>query len=450
MSLKEGQMQKAIELQNMKQILTSVNDKIESMPGKTIIKEVSNPLTMTPLECLSLRTEFISKAPLNEFSKYPVTIDNVKEGNMQVQDGSILLKANKTYELNLEIQLVPTKTGYSHVNLRDDANDSIITALSFNGDYYNNTCGTRPFSSTIYTPSKDMLVNLGLHYPSSEGLKISVRLNIQEIRNNPVNQYGGFETQVLFDGEINKGDEVTLSESVLDYNYVHIIKEYRGEISVVPIMTSNTTPSPYVITVSSESTNDHKYTGCFAFNGKIGNGSSAVSDCWASGDGTGPVSNAEWIQVDCGSKKAVSKFNISSRRNLGDAEHDGVPTSIIIYGSNDGLKYETIYLNDNFDIKIQETKEISLHNDVEYRYYKFEFQSTTHRLVCISEISLIRFTKKSISKILTLMSEYTSIVENGIEVIRVDGHTLYNSGETMHRVIGVKGQLPSLLNGGEF
>src|SRR5690606_7822400 len=73
--------------------------------------------------------------------------------------------------------------------------------------------------------------------------------------------------------------------------------------SVVPIMTSNTTPPPFIASASSVYQNNHGTWGAWkAFNGSVSNN----TDRWAS-SGNVP----QWLKIDLGQQKIIKKYAIT-------------------------------------------------------------------------------------------------------------------------------------------
>ncbi len=214
MNSKEGQTQRAIELQSMKQILTSVNDKIESMPGKTVVNEVSNPLTTEPLE---FGYFIMTSQEINSINAV-VQIETTNS-NVTMLENAISLKKDKDYKISANIGSISSNNeGEWRFRFCDKENDeqigSDLKIITVTNDTYVSCSASTEF---IYTPSKDM--DIVLKNISGENIEIEIgSVNIQEIRNNPINQYGGFETQVLFEGEANAAGVYSLIDDVSNYN----------------------------------------------------------------------------------------------------------------------------------------------------------------------------------------------------------------------------------------
>ncbi len=207
---------KAIGIENMKQILTSVDNKIEGMVGKTVIKEVSNPLTTNSLEVGMLRA--IGDFPREIESETIMDLAS-ESGNLKIENGSVKLKGGVTYHIIIDSRITDS-TSEGVLMLHDTITEEDIPdghlALCSNdlNINYSTTSGI-----TIFTPTKDMKIKIACRFLNRGSMKLGwLNLRIHEIRNNPVNQYGGFESEVLFEGEINKLGTYTIDGDIDDYN----------------------------------------------------------------------------------------------------------------------------------------------------------------------------------------------------------------------------------------
>lgn len=125
-------------------------------------------------------------------------------------------------------------------------------------------------------------------------------------------------------------------------------------IDITPVMTSNTTPSPYVA-----SSSDANTTGQAAWNAFTNNG--RLNTFWHSTAGSG-----HWIKIDFGSIIKIDAFSI-----MCNPTETSAPKIFILYGSNDNLSYEKIIECNNemtwFDYEIRLYK---LPHSVSFRYYR--------------------------------------------------------------------------------
>jgi hypothetical protein len=158
------------------------------------------------------------------------------------------------------------------------------------------------------------------------------------------------------------------SLDVVDFDnqsfYIHeLFNEIKigGEtIDKTPIMTSNTTPSPFV--ASASSIYDAPYLPYKAFNNLIGTG-----DCWLSKGNSTP----QWILIDLSSNTKINKFRLTSRNYAHNSTITASPKNFKLQGSNDGLIFDDIksFINQS-DWTYNETREFILDDIYDYRYYR--------------------------------------------------------------------------------
>lgn len=132
--------------------------------------------------------------------------------------------------------------------------------------------------------------------------------------------------------------------------------------SIVPTMTSNTLPAPFVASSSSMMSNYHPY---YAFN-KTNTDSNI---CWI------PATTAnEWIMLKLDSPKRISKVKITS--NFG-VNPTSAPKNFIVQGSNDGSSFVDIKeFNDTTAWSVNQTKDYELGFISEpYLYYRLYVKS---------------------------------------------------------------------------
>lgn len=123
-------------------------------------------------------------------------------------------------------------------------------------------------------------------------------------------------------------------------------------IDVTPVMTSNTTPSPYVVKASS--IYDSRYDAWQAFNGT----NSSATDCWHSSSEINP-----YIQIDFGKETYVSCIHIMTRNGT------CIQVKTEVLGSMDDKIYEKIgeiTLPNTANTKV----ELDFGKMTRYRYYK--------------------------------------------------------------------------------
>lgn len=126
-------------------------------------------------------------------------------------------------------------------------------------------------------------------------------------------------------------------------------------IDVTPKMISNTSPYPYVITASVNTTHLY-YSAWNAFNKTLSN----IYDAWLSGRGS-------WLQIDFNLQTRISAVRLSNRYGT----ITSALRSFYVQGSNNGTTFVTI-LNRTSEPKwvAAETRTYLLPQDVKYRYYR--------------------------------------------------------------------------------
>lgn len=184
-------------------------------------KEISNPLTTEPL----LYGEFgISSSLTNIAVNTPIALNTVITGNMFLENGGVKLKGGKTYEIQLNT-LITSASATSGIDLflcNSLTAEKIkylyrgvpatVTSASFSN-----------FGSIVYTPDTDVSVSfLSSDFSIANLSNLYLSFIVKEYRNVSVNQYGGFETNVLFDGTANAAGNYTLTDNIENYDFIKI------------------------------------------------------------------------------------------------------------------------------------------------------------------------------------------------------------------------------------
>lgn len=200
----------------------------------TIIKEVSNPLTTKPLEYGSFEMS------QQEISAEGVAVKLIsRDSNILLVNDSISLKAGKTYRICANFTSVKSDTlGGWWYGFDDSMGNKIgidARTLTVTHTVHVGRSGSTDF---IYTPKEDISITL----KSRSNGKCSIELGsvvIQEIRNNPVNQYGGFESHVLFEGNANAVGEYQLADDINNYDFI-VVKTSISYSTNIKVFTDNT------------------------------------------------------------------------------------------------------------------------------------------------------------------------------------------------------------------
>lgn len=138
----------------------------------------------------------------------------------------------------------------------------------------------------------------------------------------------------------------------------------KETIDVLPTMTSNTTPSPYVVTSSSKFSTSYEPWNVFS---KTNTGE---KDSWISESGK----TSGWIQIDLNVPTKVNKMKLVAR-NYSDSSSMS-PNTFSLQGSNDGVTFTPIQqFTGQTGWSSNSSKEYTLNNTVEYRYYRLDITS---------------------------------------------------------------------------
>lgn len=138
-------------------------------------------------------------------------------------------------------------------------------------------------------------------------------------------------------------------------------------INITPVMTSNTTPSPYVVSVSSQQVG---FEGYKAFD----NQNESDTNAWATANGV----TTGWVQLDFSVSTKINAFSIYARNWNTSLGYDNTecPKDFILYGSDDGLTYTQIkQINNQIMWKQKEGRLFNLDFPVYYRYYRIQIIS---------------------------------------------------------------------------
>lgn len=173
----------------------------------------------------------------------------------------------------------------------------------------------------------------------------------------------------LSDGDITTVGEYTLSDDISNYDTIEIItKKYEK----IPPMTSNSTPTPYVISASSFYTNTAtgaSYDPYKAFNGNI-------TEYWYTSGEITP-----WLGIYNPNNKALKRFIIYTFNTNSGAIHYP-PKTISVQGSNDNINFTEIQnlttswsnsgtVSDNLYF------DFSLNSNTPYLYYRFYLRNAS-------------------------------------------------------------------------
>jgi hypothetical protein len=184
--------------------------------------ELSNPLTTTPLKY----GRFHRSTDMTTNMTTPLLIDTIDEGNMTLSNGGIHLSGGVSYLIIPNLSTMGTENG---LRMFDVDKKAIIFYQSVSGQVT---------GGILYTPISDVNIS----FVTGASSVISGQWNsitVLEYRNNPVNQYGGFESKVLFEGTINSGN-CTLLDDITKYNFLYIETTASGANKIKVMYTMST------------------------------------------------------------------------------------------------------------------------------------------------------------------------------------------------------------------
>ena len=392
-----------------------------------IIREVSNPLTTQPLEYGLFKCSSISSGRL--------IFDNIK-GNILNENNSISLKSNKLYKLDMSLKATSAAGGGHTFNIVDELNNIIdkfetIVVNNNSNSLYSNSL------STFISLEKDSKIYIDTYNTTYSNVDIT--LTIHEIKNNPVSQYGGFETQILFDGNANQIGEYELSDDINNYDFL-IIESWEWNDSedityALPIMTSNNTPVPLVATANSN------YNSSYGIWKAFNRTRIDVYDCWLVSDASG------WIKIDTGKQTECNGVYLAPR-----IDGAGNICNFTIQGSNDDVLWDNIkYESSSIPVS---GKKYYFNGVASYRYYRI-IGERYGSYIALSNFDLITGTDKNVTN--TILNNPKTINVNRLKISDKTMLTFKNINFNVksidcniYKITGYKGQLPSLLSGGEF
>lgn len=403
-----------------------------------IINDMSNPLTMNPLEYGTFGlVQNLNNPTLNSYIKLDKTIS----GNLQYTDDGIKLKGGSTYKIDTNI--FTNGTGFTIVygTLVDvvTKEETMLLPIYPLPNSNNDATVSLPSTSHIFDISNDCYFKLKITYLTGSVTFVNkdfTYLTIQEVRNNPVAQYGGFETEVLFDGKADSAGDYMLADSIDNYNLLMIQKFSKREKALNIEMTSDTTPAPYVVTTSSI-LGTHM-AGWKAFCKTT----VSETDCWHSAGG-----NSQWISIKLDKERVLQKYTIKARANTSFI----YPIQTIkLLGSNDGSIYEEIATTNFNSWGAGQTKEAILQTDTPYLYYKWEILASGG-YAAVGYIELFeKLYEPLVEESIYLSTENANMYNEKFDFSISKNKLTQSANSSINKIIGIKGQLPSLLVGGEF
>ncbi|POE18092.1 discoidin domain-containing protein, partial [Pectobacterium odoriferum] len=211
--------------------------------------------------------------------------------------------------------------------------------------------------------------------------------------------------KIIFDGSLKSytSDVITLDSNGDFYSKDIIADGKRLSVSVVkeaihfdeyimPVMTSNDTPTGYIVSASSEYSS--RYAPFYAFNRQTipTNG----EDCWATASRV-TKANPQWLRVDLPVKTEISGYQIINRLNsLANS-----PITWKFQGSNNGNTWDDLDdVVDNKDVGLGQDRIYMLKNNVSYEMYRIFVTDSNNDnpWLTIGQFNLFNFKGKFIFK----------------------------------------------------
>lgn len=156
------------------------------------------------------------------------------------------------------------------------------------------------------------------------------------------------------------------------------ISSTENGTNIIPKMTSNTTPSPYV--VSASSIWDATYDAWKAFNGT----NTDATDCWATANNV----RTGWIMVDFNTPKVISQYTITSRTGASVTE---TPKKWTFEGSNNNADWIILDTKTNeINWALNQKRAYQFMNITPYRYYRLNIaENNGNVILSIGEIEMM-------------------------------------------------------------
>ena len=166
-------------------------------------------------------------------------------------------------------------------------------------------------------------------------------------------------------------------DGITTYNLPSIEPKPYISKSLLPEMTSNNAPSPYV--ASSSSIYSAPYHPFNAFNSKEGD----ANACWHSAS-----ESSSWLQIDYGSPKKINSFKLKGRISYSQW-YNQMPISFKLQGSNDGTTFTDIKTFSGVSWGSNIEQKFELDDIVEYRYYKLADMVSNTDFVCFNKVEYL-------------------------------------------------------------
>ncbi|PWC17481.1 discoidin domain-containing protein, partial [Brenneria nigrifluens] len=175
--------------------------------------------------------------------------------------------------------------------------------------------------------------------------------------------------------------------------------------SIIPAMTSNTTPTGYVASASSQQS---PYLPYRAFDATQPN--NTYQNSWVSS--TAPSeSSPQWLRIDLPSKQMITRYTLINRPHTSNNPNDVfAPISWTLQGSDNGTDWDNIHsvVDDDQNIYKEQIRNFELSSPVSYANYRLLFTKSYY-----TRVSLHKFIIMSDSKFIIGYDGSYYTAENG-------------------------------------
>lgn len=336
----------------------------------------------------------------------PLIFSNVNFGNMELsENGFIRLQKNKTYAFH--INLYPTAYNCGVFLVDTELNKLTDAITSANGSFIYHALED---IEVTFIPEQSQAPSISHIWSCVNVYEINRQIAIDPVEH--INTTQGIEDTpvghiishmgtivpkhyLICDGsEYNIADYPYLAQHIQDnfstvnhfggdgvntFAVPNLISDETIE-NIAPVMTSNTTPTPYVVTESSFYNNVCK--GWKAFTGTL----TGTEDSWLTLSGK----TAGWVTIDLGEEKMINGFALVCRNSPTNYK-ETFPKDFTFEGSNDGVNFTVLKTVTQESVSTLMERKVYMLGSQKYRYYKVNVTANNGgTAVGIGNIELLR------------------------------------------------------------